>query len=147
MALRYCLIKQLHFFADVDGRNTVVTIQHWQTRDTKHAVYVRCHDGREVARRFTAAPAEHAMIERSFEIARADFAGQMLSEDAAGDEVARRGGPKPAWCTTNSDCSAMIPFAAAQCAEGHASTHVDAGTYVFGSRRRPALISVTGGKL
>lgn len=145
MSLRYCLIKQLHFIADVNGVDTIVTIQHWQSKDTSTAVYVRVHNGVEANRRFASTPAEHALIERSFEIARAEFRDQMLSDDFAGDEVARRGGPKPQWCHAT-DCGVMVPYAAAQCAEGHAVNHVNAGTYVFGSSRVPSLTVIQGGR-
>lgn len=143
--LRYCLIKQLHFIAKVDQGDAVVTIQHWQTRDTKTAIYVRAHNGVEVNRRFARSAAEHALIERSFEIARVEFADQLLSDDFASDEVARRGGPKPRWCSAT-DCGAQIPYAAAQCADGHATDHVNSGTYVFGSSRLPSLTVIQGGR-
>jgi hypothetical protein len=143
--LRYCLIKQRHFFADVDGNDTVVTIQHWQTRDTRTAIYVRIHDGVEASRKFARTEAEHALIERSFQIADTQFRDQMLSDDFAADEIARRGGPAPKWCTVT-DCGAMVPYASAQCAEGHPTDHVNAGTYVFGSSRLPSLTVIQGGR-
>jgi hypothetical protein len=74
-----------------------------------------------------------------------DFGDALLSEDAAGDEVSRRGGPNVKWCTAT-DCGAQIPYAAAQCAEGHAVNHINAGTYSHGTSRRPAFTLITGGK-
>jgi hypothetical protein len=145
--LRYGLIKQLHFIAgDGTGRDVVVTIQHWQSKTTKLAVYVRCHDGVEFDRHVATTDQQRERIELSFEIARRDFKGRLLSDDAATDEVCRRGGPGPKSCHAGSECSALIPYASAQCAEGHAVNHVNAGTYAFGSNRRPPMTVITGGR-
>jgi hypothetical protein len=143
---RYKLVKQLHFIADVaPGRAEVVTIQHWKSKTTRLAVYVRAHNGAEIDRHVAQTAEQCERIELSFQIARRDFADQLLSDDAAGDEVSRRGGPAPKWCHAT-DCGAQIPFAAAQCPEGHPLTHVNAGTFVMGANRRPAITVITGGR-
>lgn len=147
-SLRYGLIKQIHFIAGhpKTGQDVVVTLQHWQSKTSKVGVYVRAHDGVEYERRFADTDAARALIERSFEIARRDFAGLLLSDEGAGDEIARRGGPTPKYCHAGNDCGAQVPYASAQCAEGHPVTHINAGTYAFGSNRRAPLTVITGGR-
>lgn len=145
-SLRYQLVKQLHFIADVaPGRPEVVTIQHWKSKTSRLAVYVRIHNGTEIDRHVADTDAQRARIELSFTIARRDFADRLLSDAAAADEVSRRGGPGPKYCHA-SECGAQIPFAASQCADGHPLDHVNAGTYLMGASRRPAITVITGGR-
>ncbi len=146
MTTRYKLVEQLHFLGlDFTNQEAVITIQHWKSTVSDNRVYVRCHDGKEVLRQLCTTGGQKAKIGESFAIARREFAEFMLSDDAAGDHVARRGGPHPQWCQAT-DCGTMIPYAAAQCAAGHAVHHTNAGTYSHGSNRRPALTVITGGK-
>jgi hypothetical protein len=148
MATRYALTDQIHFVAtdpENADRDVVVTLQHWKSKTSSSAVYVRLHNGAEYQRRLAATARERDMLARSFATARRDFGDALLSEDAAGDEVSRRGGPNVKWCTAT-DCGAQIPYAAAQCAEGHAVNHINAGTYSHGTSRRPAFTLITGGK-
>lgn len=143
MRTRYGLVEQLHFTGlDSGNRETVITIQHWKSTRNDTRVYVRCHNGAQVLRGLATTDQEKAKIAESFRIARDNFAGEILSEDAAGDLIARAGGPHPKWCQAT-DCGAMIPYAAAQCAEGHAVNHINAGTYSHGSRR---FTVIDGGK-
>lgn len=147
--LRYALIEQLHFAAadpDCPARNVVVTIQRWRSKTSKVEVYARIHNGEEHQRHLADTDALRARIDASFATARRDFADRLLSDDAAADLVARHGGPHIKYCTTGGDCSAQIPFASGQCAQGHAVHHVNPGQYVMGSGRRPAITVITGGK-
>jgi len=147
-SLRYGLIEQIHFPAAdpaTPDRYVIVTLQRWRSTTSRTEIYVRVHDGAEFDRRFAATDTLRARIDESFANARRDFADVLLSDDAAADHVTRRGGPSIGWCTATG-CGAQIPFAAAQCAEGHATNHVNAGTYSHGASRRPALTVITGGK-
>jgi hypothetical protein len=149
MSLRYCLAEQIHFPAtdpDSPAQGVIVTLQRWRSTTSKSEIYVRVHNGVEYDRRFADTDLLRNRVDESFANARRDFAVELLSDDAAADEVSRRGGPRIQWCTAAGDCGAQIPFAAAQCADGHAVNHVSAGTYVFGQSRRPAFTVITGGK-
>lgn len=145
-ATRYQLREQLHFLGlDEHQNETVITIQSWKTQSGKKGVYVKTHNGVEQVRRFYDTEQGALWVQRMFNLARNDFHDTLLSEDAAGDEVARRTGLQPKYCHVG-DCGAQIPYAAAQCADGHACNHVEAGRYVMGSGRRPPLTVIRGGK-
>jgi len=139
--LRYGLAEQIHFPAtdpDRPARTVIVTLQRWRSKSSKTEVYARIHDGVEYDRRLADTDALRARIDESFANARRDFADVLMSDDAASDQVARNGGPGPRWCQAG-ECGAQIPFASAQCADGHAVNHINAGTYSHGSSRRPVI--------
>lgn len=149
MSLRYRLAEQIHFTAadpDCPARTIVITLQRWQSTTSRTQIYVRIHDGAEHTRSLADTDELRATIDASFAAARRDFADVMLSDDDAADRVARNGGPHIKWCTATAECGAQIPFAAGQCANGHAVHHVSAGTYVMGASRRPAITVITGGR-
>ncbi len=145
---RYTLADQVHFVAEVPGvGEVVVTLQHWQA-DAGTAVYVTTHNGIEARRKFTDDPRDIASLRDYFTDVRTRHAGDILSEQAATDEVVRRGGPGPRHCP-KADCTSTIPipFAAAHCAAGCLPAD-DRGRVEFLSvtSRRPALTVITGGK-
>jgi hypothetical protein len=150
-ATRYFLAEQMHFLG-LDGRQkeVVITIQSWKSRAGRKGIYVKAHNGVEVVRRLCHTPEDAVRVQRSFAMAQAMIQADPpeltpLSDDAAADEIARRGGPGPRWCSL-SNCGAQVPVAASQCAEGHPwETATGPGRYVFGSNRRPALTVITGG--
>lgn len=148
MTSRYVLITQLHFLAAVPGKGeAVVTLQHWQTAGPK-AVYVVTHNGAEVSRKFTADPRDIESLAAYINTVRERYAADILSEDAAADEVVRRGGPGPRYCL-NAQCPSTlpIPFAAVHCAAGCLPAD-DRGRIEFMSvtQRRAQITVVTGGK-
>lgn len=141
-SLRYGLIEQLHFPAAdpaTPDQDVIVTIQRWRSKTSKTEVFVRAHDGVEFVRHSAHTDAEHARIDESFEQARRVFDQQLLSDEAAADEIARRGGPRIGYCNANG-CGAQIPYAGAQCADGHAGNYVNPGTYVMSSARRTVVM-------
>lgn len=141
---RYTLARQLHFVAEnPQHREVVITIQRWQSKTSKTAVYVQLHNGREVVRRVCSSTADLTQLDTSFTKAEAQFAEYLLSDDAAADEVTRRGGPTIQYCR-DGRCGAQIPFGASQCAEGHTADYVGAGRNVFGLNRRPPITLHTG---
>lgn len=144
---RYFLAEQLHFLgADGQQREVVITIQSWKAQDGgKSGVYVKTHNGVEQVRRVYNTEQGALWVQRNFNQARQFFADRMLSEDAAADQVARRGGPNPTYCLVG-DCGAMIPYAAAMCASGDPVDRVERGRYVMGTSRRPVLTVIPGGK-
>lgn len=153
-ATRYTLTEQLHFLArDGSQREVVVTLQSWKNRTGSKGIYIKTHNGVEEMRRFYDTTHGATLVQRSFNLARQMAAAEdetarvvMLSEDAAADEVARRGGPHPRYCLVG-DCGAQIPYAAAQCADGHPFDQLpQPGTYAFGSARRPPMTLIRGGK-
>jgi hypothetical protein len=144
--VRYQLAEQLHFLAHDDtGREVVVTLQRWQSQNSRSAVYVRTHNGTETDRRVCRTDTDLNNLALSFTLAKDKFGDAMLSDDLAADEVSRRGGPTIRYCHVR-DCGAQVPFAAGQCAEGHPTNQTPAGSYVMGSGRRPPFTVVTGGK-
>ena len=130
---------------DNTDRDMVVTIQRWTTKTGTKQVFVRCHDGAEKDRRLATTPDQVAAMLAYFTEAKTKYAEIQMSDTAAADQVARNGGPTPRYCGI-SKCSAQIPYAAAQCAESHPLTQVEAGRYVFGSNRRPPVTLITGGQ-
>lgn len=146
--LRYALVDQVHFLAtdpEDPARDVVVTLQRWHAKTGPTQVYVRCHNGTEFDRRVAASAPAHDLIDQTFTLARTDFAEYLLSETAAGDQVAQRGGPSPKYCHVT-DCGTQVPYGAGQCADGHPSNHTNAGTYVVGASRRPTLTVLRGGR-
>lgn len=147
-SLRYHLRDQLHFLATVAGHGeTVVTLQHWHApaAQRRRAVYVVCYNGVENSRRVLASTDDLDKLDRHLNAMKREHAGDLLSEDAAADEVARRGGPSPRWCGTQ-DCGAMIPFAAQQCANGCPVDSVGRVEFLSATQRRAAITAVTGGR-
>ncbi len=148
MSLRYGLIEQIHFIAADPARparDVVVTLQRWRSTTSQTEIYARIHNGVEYDRRLASTDALRARIDECFANAHRDFSDALLSDDAAADQVIRNGGPRIKWCNA-ADCGAQIPFASAQCADGHAANHTNAGTYSHGTSRRPAFTVITGGK-
>jgi hypothetical protein len=146
--LRYRLVDQVHFLAKTERHPTaVVTLQRWVAPAAKKTacIYVRTENGVEITRHFCTTESDLAHVDLLFDKVRAEFADTILSEDAAGDEVARRGGPKPTWCT-KSDCGAIIPFAASACAMGCPADSVSRVEFLSVSQRRATMTVVTGGK-
>lgn len=141
---RLKLRKAIDFQASIfDGTEPIISLQWWYSATTETEVYVRLHNGVEITRQVCTTESERAEVAGTFARAERDFT--IMSPDAAGDEIARRGGPAPRWCSAR-DCGTQIPYAAAHCAEGHAVDHVNAGTYSHGVSRRPAIVVLTGGK-
>jgi hypothetical protein len=148
MTTRYTLADQVHFLATIAGKGeVVVTLQQWQAAGPK-AVYVVTHNGVEATRKFTDDQRDIDSLQAYIATSRQQHAADVLSDDAAVDEVVRRGGPKPAYCLKG-DCpsSLPIPFAAAHCAAG-CLPPADRGGLEFMSvtSRRPVVTVVTGGK-
>lgn len=146
MALRYQLRRQLHFLANTfDTGEVVITLQLWASTSSRTQVYVRCHNGIENVRKVCTTDADRTIAAGTLDRAERDFADTMMSATAAADEVARRGGPQPTFCHAG-DCGVLIPYAAAQCADGHPATRTSPGTYVFGDNRRAPFTVITGGR-
>lgn len=146
MALRYQLRRHLHFLAETfNTGEVVVTLQLWASTRGNTLIYVRCHNGVEHTRQVCTTDTDRDTAKATFDRAEQDFADTMMSATAAADEVARRGGPNPTFCHAG-DCGVLIPYAAAQCADGHPITRTNPGTYVFGDNRRAPLTVITGGR-
>jgi hypothetical protein len=145
---RFTLADQVHFLADVPGKGqVVVTLQHWHAAGPR-ALYVVTHNGVEARRKFTADQRDIASLTAHLAAVREQHADDILSEEAATDEVVRRGGPTAKHCL-KADCTATIPipFAAAHCAAGCLPTE-DRGRLEFMAvtNRYPPMTVVTGGK-
>jgi len=145
--MSYVLARQLHFRAQVPGKgnDVIVTMQRWDSPAGRAAVCVTLYDGVEQSRRIfrSAADLEHlqARLDQVAEEHRADT----LSEQAAEDEVARRGGPKLGYCHRG-DCGEPVPWAASYCTDGHPTESVGNIEFLSVTQRRPALTPLTGGK-
>jgi hypothetical protein len=147
-SLRYGLRDQLHFHGAVAGNpDVIITIQRWDaiTAGPRRSMCVITHDGTEAMRRFCTDTEDLDRLDTMLATTRAEHTAGILSEDAAADQIARRGGPGPRWCT-HTDCGAMIPYAAPQCAEGHPVDKVSAVEWLAVTQRAPVLTAITGGR-
>lgn len=144
----YRLARQLHFRAQVPGRegDIVVTMQRWDSTSSRPgAVCVTLYDGAEQSRRIFRTEEDLAHLQERLDLVAEQHRDDSLSEEAACDEVARRGGPGITWCHRK-DCGCAVPWAAATCSDGHPTESVNRVEFLSLTQRRPPITIVTGGK-
>jgi len=133
--------------AVADNPDVVVTLQRWTSAGSGALIYVVTHNGVEVTRKFSADPTDLAKLVDHFAATRSRHADDLLSDEAAADAVARRGGPGPKWCV-KSDCPAQIPipYASDICAAGDPVESRGRIEFLSVTRRNPVFTVITGGK-
>jgi len=145
---RYQLTDQIHMRAAVPtDPDVIVTLQHWTSATSGALIYVVTHNGIEVTRKFSADPDDLTKLVEHFAATRARHADDVLSDEAATDEVVRRGGPGPKFCV-KSDCPSQIPvpYASDICAAGDPIESRGRVEFRTVTQRRPVLNVIPGGK-
>lgn len=148
MAARYLLTDQIHMRASVPtNSDVIVTLQHWTAVGSGALIYVVTHNGTEVTRKFSADPTDRANLVAHFAATRAEHADGLLSDEAAADEVVRRGGPSPRYCVRQ-DCPAQIPvpYASDTCAAGDPVEARGRIEFLSVTQRHPTFTVIAGGK-